>query len=237
MSDVRRRRVQGRKVSAKRRAQEEAETEEEEEMDVDEAEEAPGEEVDPTESITGSPADIAEKLALHLQTDPENEEVRSMAKFYIRKMYISNGGLPFNKESAIPFDLDPLSSQELVNVLENMIIFTSRTQQKDLIGRALNVFTNLGQIFYGKESTAVFSQVQNDDVLRTSLFEAFLGQKFGPFLTLLITGASHLTNLYINYQNQRDGKRPSNNPTSSASGTPGQNQSSVPSNPTNKASV
>lgn len=233
MSNDGRRRVQKREVPRRRREEEATEEEEEEQMDVEEAEEALEDEVDPTQDITGSPADIAEKLALHLQTNPENEEVRSMAKFYIRKMYIANGGLPFNKESAIPFDLDPLSSQELVNVLENMVIFTARTQQKDLVGRALNVFTNLGKIFYGKDSEAVFAQVQNDDVLRSSLFEAFLGQKFGPFLTLLITGASHLTNLYLNYQNGQRTTDKRVNP----QGAPSSASSGVPGNTTNKASV
>ena len=171
MSHDRRRRVQEREVPRRRRKEEATEEEEQDEMDVEEAEEALEDEIDPTKGFTGTPADIAEKLALHLQTNPEDEEVRNMAKFYIRKIYVANGGLPFNKESAIPFDLDPLSSQELVNVLENMVIFTARTQQKDLIGRALNVFTNLGKIFYGNESEAVFVQVQNDDVLRTYLFQ------------------------------------------------------------------
>jgi hypothetical protein len=233
MSDVGRRRTQNREVPRRRRKEEETE-DEEEAMDVEEAEEALEDEVDPYEDITGTPSDIAEKLALYLNTNPENEEVRSMAKFYIRKMYIAHGGLPFNKESAIPFDLDPLSSQELVNVLENMVIFTARTTQKDLIGRALNVFTNLGKIFYGQDSEPVLAQVQNDEVLRSSLFEAFLGQKFGPFLTLLITGASHLTNLYLNYK--ENGKRTTskrdNTNTASSSASSG-----VSSNPTNKASV
>lgn len=215
MSNGQRRHTKNRNVP--RQPVQREETEEEDAMDVEEAEED-----DPTETITGnSPADIAEKLALQLETDPENPEVRAMAKYYIRKLYIGNGGLPFNKESAIPFDLDELNSKELVNVLENMVIFTARTRQKDLVGRALNTISNVGYIMGGKDSEKVFSQIQSDDVLRNSLFEAFLGQKFGPVLTLLITASSYLTNLYRNYyeeQQKKNGKRDTNpNPTASSS--------------------
>ena len=223
MSNEQRRRTQNRNVPRQQYDREEAEEAEEEPMDVEE-----GEETDPTEVVTGnSPADIAEKLALQLETDPENPEVRAMAKYYIRKLYIGHGGLPFNKESAIPFDLDVLSSKEMVNVLENMVIFTARTRQKDLVGRALNTITNVGYILGGKDGEKVFNQVQNDDVLRNSLFEVFLGQKFGPLLTVLITASSYLSNLYRNYYEQHNGKPAASTGSSpsSTTGTPSTNPS------------
>ena len=156
----------------------------------------------------GSQEDVAEKLVLYLETHPDDPEARAMVKFFVRKMYIRNGGLPFNKTNPIPFDLEPLSNEELANVLENMVVYSARSKQKDLVGRAMNTITNLGYIFGGEEQAKLVDQIQSDETLRSSLFEVFLGTKFGPLLSLGITTLSHVTNLIRNFvQVKRNGER------------------------------
>lgn len=207
--------------------------EEEEAMDVDD--EGEMEEDDGFEAFTkGSQVDIAEKLVLHLETHPEDPEARAMVQFFIRKLYVSSGGLPFDKTNPIPFDLDACSTKELTNVLENMIIFAARTRQKELVTKAMNTCANLGYIFAGKENGKVFEQINSDTVLRNSLFEVFLGSKFSPLLAVLISGSSYITNLWRNYVDNgkpgvASGESNSSAPTTTAGG--------VPSNASNKPSV
>lgn len=214
--------------------------EEEEEENAMDVEEADTDELTAFLTKARSPADIAERLALHLETHPEDPEARALVKFNIRKIFISHGGMPFNKQDAIPYDLDSLTDKELLNVLENMVIFTARTQQKELVGKALNAVTNISYIFAGNKSLPAIKEIERDTVLRDSLFEAFLGTKFGPLLSLLIVGASHVSNLARNYV---DGKRTATeggrgdangaNPNSAATGA----RNEIPSNNVNKASV
>jgi hypothetical protein len=190
--------------------------------DQEEEEEGEGEDLRETEAMDeglesddilkaitkGSQEDVAEKLVMHLETHPDDPEARAMVKFFVRKMYIRNGGLPFNKTNPIPFDLESLSNEELSNVLENMVVYSARSKQKDLVGRAMNSLTNLGYIFGGDEQAKVIDQIQSDETLRSSLFEVFLGTKFGPLLSLCITCSSHLTNLARNFvQAKRNGQR------------------------------
>ena len=218
------------------------EEEAEEAMDVDEDNE---DELADFLAKSRSPADIAERLALHLETHPEDPEARALVKFNIRKIFISHGGMPFNKQDSIPYNLDELTDKELLNVLENMIIFTARTQQKELVAKALNTATNLAYIFGGENQLPVVKEVERDEVLRNSLFDVFLGQKFGPLLSLLIVGSSHLSNLARNYL---DGKRskPATRPAAgnggNANGTNPNSASTgvgpgVSSNESNKASI
>lgn len=209
-------RVHERQVPLSARARQE---EEEEDMDIgedlaeteamDEARERVMDEDDILKALTkGSQEDVAQNLVMYLETHPDDPQARAMVKFYVRKLYIKTGGLPFNKGSPIPFDLDSLSNLELQNVLENMLIYSARSKQKDLVGKALNTVTNLGYIVGGAESSEVVNQVQSDESLRSSLIEVFLGTKFSPLLSLLISGSSHLSNLARNYfENKRNGKR------------------------------
>lgn len=215
--------------SASRNAREH---EEEEAMDVDH--EGEMEETDGFEAFTkGSQVDIAEKLVLHLETHPEDSEARAMVQFFIRKLYVSSGGLPFDKTNPIPFDLDTCSTKELTNVLENMIIFSARTRQKELVTKAMNTCANIGYIFAGKENGKVFEQINSDTVLRNSLFEVFLGSKFSPLLAVLISGSSYITNLWRNYIDGKprvpNGENSSSAPTTTVGG--------VPSDANNKPSV
>lgn len=196
-------RVGNRQVShdARRRRQEEAEEAEDNGEDLQETEAMDEglESDDILKAITkGSQEDVAEKLVMHLETHPDDPEARAMVKFFVRKMYIRNGGLPFNKTNPIPFNLEELSNEELANVLENMVVYSARSKQKDLVGRALNSLSNLGYIFGGPEQAQVIEQIQSDETLRASLFEVFLGTKFGPLLSLCITCTSHVTNLIRN---------------------------------------
>lgn len=196
-------RVGNRQVShdARRRRQEEEEeaADNGEDLQETEAMDEGLESDDILKAITkGSQEDVAEKLVMHLETHPQDPEARAMVKFFVRKMYIRNGGLPFNKANPIPFDLEVLSNEELANVLENMVVYSARSKQKDLVGRAMNSLTNLGYIFGGEEQAKVIDQIQSDETLRSSLFEVFLGTKFGPLLSLCITCASHVTNLARN---------------------------------------
>lgn len=198
-------------VSHKERRPEERSEEEAEGEDLRETEamDEGMESDDILKAITkGSQEDVAEKLVLHLETHPDDPDARAMVKFFVRKMYIKNGGLPFNKTNPIPFDLDALSNEELGNVLENMVVYSARSKQKDLVGRAMNSITNLGYILGGEEQAKLIDQIQSDETLRSSLFEVFLGTKFGPLLSLGITTLSHVTNLVRNFvQVKRNGQR------------------------------
>lgn len=207
-----------------------------EEMDVENTQEA--EEEDALDKITkgSSKSDIAQRLCLHLEANPEDEEARALAKFYIRKMYIDSGGLPFNTQNPIPFDLDSLSAKELINVLENMLIYTARTKQKELVGKAINTVTNLAAIFGGTNSEKTVNQLQSDEVLRTSLFEVFLGQNFGPLLSLIIVSSSHLTNLVRAYY-EKNGKPSQPVQPTQPTGAQSTASSGISSNATNKPSV
>lgn len=205
-------RVGNRKVShdeRRRREEEEEEADQGEDLRETEAMDEGLESDDILKAITkGSQEDVAEKLVMHLETHPDDPEARAMVKFFVRKMYIRNGGLPFNKTNPIPFDLEALSNEELSNVLENMVVYSARSKQKDLVGRAMNSLTNLGYIFGGAEHAKLIDQIQSDETLRSSLFEVFLGTKFGPLLSLCITCSAHVTNLVRNFvQVKRDGKR------------------------------
>lgn len=203
----------------------------EEAMDAEEVETD-----DLLQSIAGrSQADIAEKLVLALETNPESEETRAVVKYFIRKLYVTNGGLPFNKADAIPYKLDELESKELVNVLENMIIYQARTKQKDLISKAVNLLANLTAIIDQDAANKIANEIQRDEVLRESLWTVFLGQKFSPLVSLIITGGSYLSNLVLNYQN---GKRVAKAGGEPSGGTGnGRSTSGVSSNESNKASV
>lgn len=196
-------RVDNRQVShdARRRRQEEEEEAQDNGEDLQETEamDEALESDDILKAITkGSQEDVAEKLVMHLETHPQDPEARAMVKFFVRKMYIRNGGLPFNKTNPIPFNLEELTNEELANVLENMVVYSARSKQKDLVGRAMNALTNIGYIFGGPEQAKMLDQIQADETLRSSLFEVFLGTKFGPLLSLCITCASHVTNLVRN---------------------------------------
>lgn len=204
--------------------------EEEEAMDAEAVEED-----DLIASLAGrSQADIAEKLVLALETHPESEETRAVVKYFIRKLYVSSGGLPFNTADAIPYKLDELGNKQLVNVLENMIIYQARTKQKDLISKAVNLLANMTAIFDNDSANKIANEIQKDEVLRESLWTVFLGQKFSPIISLIITGGSYLSNLLLNYQN---GKRAARGGTPASGDGDGRSSSGVSSNESNKASV
>lgn len=183
-----------------------------------------------------SAADVAEKLIFLLESEPDNPQARTLVKFFARKMYITSGGLPFNKEDPVPYKLDNLSNQELSNILENMILYTARSKQKNITSQLLNAVTNIAYMTTGTQNTEVINQIQSDETLRSAILDVFLGTKFSPLLTLVIGSLSHLSNLARNYY---DGKQRSNDearrgktqePSSSAS-------SGVSSAETNKPSV
>lgn len=184
----------------------------------------------------GSPTDIAEKLVLLLETEPDNEQARALVKFFTRKMYITSGGLPFNKEDPVPYKLDGLTNQELSNILENMILYTARSKQKNITTQLLNAVTNFAYLTAGPGNAEVLNQIQSDESLRSAFLEVFLGTKFSPLLTLVISSLSHVSNLARNYydgkqRNAGEARRgETQSPTSSAA-------SGVSSNATNKPSV
>lgn len=184
----------------------------------------------------GSSADVAEKLILLLETEPDNPQARALVKFFARKMYITSGGLPFNKEDPVPYKLDDLSNQELSNILENMILYTARSKQKNITSQLLNAVTNIAYMTTGTQNTEVINQIQSDETLRSAILDVFLGTKFSPLLTLVIGSLSHISNLARNYydgkqrNNSEAGRGKTKEPTSSAS-------SGVSSAETNKPSV
>lgn len=181
----------------------------EEDMEVDEdAEEA--EEVDPEgmEDEDDTPlsihsgkakniAEIAEKIVFELKVNPNDPETREAAKLLIRKIYISNGGLPFNPKDPIPHDLDKLSDKELTFVVENMLIHQARTQKSEVVAQAANTFSNIAYLMTGEEE--LIAQINSDNVLRQALLDTFLGSRISPLLTLIISASSHISNLIRSY--------------------------------------
>lgn len=183
--------------------------EEEDGMEVDEAEEAievNGEE--DMEDEDDAPlslhagrsknlAEMAQKIILELKLSEGDPETRETAKLLIRKMYIDNGGLPFNSKDPIPHNLENLSDQELGFVMENMIIHLARTQKSEIIARATNTVSNVAFFMTGEED--LVTQINSDSVLRQALLDTFLGSRISPLLTLLISASSHVTNLIRTY--------------------------------------
>jgi hypothetical protein len=162
------------------------------------------EEDDPIASIKGG-SEAAQKIIFALQVSPDDPETREMAKLYIRKMYIDNGGLPFNPRDPIPHDLNTLSSEQLGYVIENMVIHTARTKQAEVISHATNTFSNLSYLFTGDER--LVAQINTDSSLRQALLDTFLGVRINPVLSLIISASSHITNLIRSYT--ENGKRTS----------------------------
>lgn len=212
----------------------------EEDMEVDqdpeEAEEDYPEDMEDAEdeplSGFGSQAknvtEMAEKIIFELQVNPNDPETREAAKLLIRKMYINNGGLPFNPKDPIPHDLEKLSDKELGHVVENMIIHQARTQKSEVIAQAANTFSNIAYFATGEE--ALITQINSDSVLRQALLDTFLGARISPLLTLIISASSHITNLLRAYV--INGKRSSGSTTTSKSAPPQQTSSSGPPPPT-----
>lgn len=200
---------------------------EEDGMEVDQDEEAPedfGEEDmededDERLSIYAGKAknltEMAEKVVLELQVNPGDPETREAAKHIIRKMFIDNGGLPFNSKDPIPHDLEKLSDKELGFVVENMIIHLARTQKSEVIAQATNAVSNIAFFATGEE--ALVTQINSDSVLRQALLDTFLGSRISPLITLIISASSHVTNLLRSYI--INGKR-NVKPTTTATSTP-----------------
>lgn len=196
-------------TQSKRRRQEERFDEE-----GSQAEEVPDEQVEEDLDDEGAPditdvtrakgsTEAAQKIILALQLEPNDPETREMAKLYIRKMFIDNGGLPFNSKDPIPHDLDKLNSTELGFVIENMIIHTARTKQAEIISQATNVFSNISYFFTGEEK--LVTQINSDSTLRQALLDTFVGVRISPVLSLLISASSHISNLLRSYV--ENGKR------------------------------
>lgn len=141
--------------------------------------------------------DMAEKVVLELKLNPGDPETREAAQHIIRKMYIDNGGLPFNSKDPIPHDLEKLSDKELGFVVENMIIHLARTQKSEVIAQATNAVSNVAFFMTGEE--ALITQINSDGVLRQALLDTFLGSRISPLITLIISASSHVTNLLRSY--------------------------------------
>lgn len=181
----------------------------EEDMEVDQdAEEAEEDDPEGMEDEDDSPlsvhtgksknlTEIAEKIVFELKVNPDDPETREAAKLLIRKMYINNGGLPFNSKDPIPYDLENLSDKELGFVVENMLIHQARTQKSEVIAQAANTFSNVAYLMTGEE--AIITQINSDNVLRQALLDTFLGSRISPLLTLIISASSHISNLIRSY--------------------------------------
>lgn len=149
-------------------------------------------------SKSNSISAMEEKIILALKVNPDDAEAREMAKILIRKKYISNGGLPFNKNDPVPHDLEKLTSVEMIHVLENIQIHEKRSAQGDLINRATSGGSNVVYLLTGDKQ--VIGQVNSDNVLRKALVDVFLGTRFSPLLSLIISVFYHITNLLVSYK-------------------------------------
>lgn len=178
------------------------------EMDVDDEQEEGEDAEEEDEDITRirDPIRMAERIALELEANPGDQESRAMAKHFIRKTFISNGGLPFNTKNPIPVDLDKLSDQELVYVLENMLIYQQRTKSKHIATQAVNTLANLAYLSSKKSgndtAVGIIDSINSDEFLRQSIVEVLIGRtaQLNPLLSLVITGSSYITNLIVQYQ-------------------------------------
>lgn len=170
---------------------------------------------------TKNVAEMAQKVVFELQVNPGDPETREAAKLLIRKMYIDNGGLPFNSKDPIPHDLENLSDKELGFVVENMIIHLARTQKSEIIAQATNAVSNVAYFMTGEET--LVTQINSDSVLRQALLDTFLGSRISPLLSLIISASSHVTNLIRSYV--INGKR-SSKPTTTTQSTPPQQATS-----------
>lgn len=179
-----------------------------EEMEEDEDDYEEAMEMDTEETQHRAPrneAELAEAILLDLETNPNNTEIRGYAKRLIKKMYINNGGLPFNTANVLPHDLDALTDKELSNILENMVIHTIRNKHDMLVGKAVNIISNITYCVttitgnpVGKE---LIDDLNSDDMLRQSMVEVFLGRalQVNPLITFLVSGASHCSNVAVRY--------------------------------------
>ena len=171
---------------------------------------------------TTSETNMVEELCLQLELDPENEEIKTYAKRFIRKMYLNNGGLPINTGDSVPTNINGMNAQELSNVLENMVLAKVRTKKNYIVDKALNVVANAtylsAAVLKHPIGKNLIDQVNSDDILKTSIVEVFLGgiSQLNPLFTLIITAASHASNLLVKYI---DGKHTGtvSGPTSSSS--------------------
>lgn len=141
-----------------------------------------------------------EKLCLEYQQHPENEELKLRVVSVIKKLYIKTGGVPIVTTSVVPPNLVELKPEQMVNAIDNLMIYTNRTKKNDLIGKCFNIFSNFS-MFFAKilqvpVKSKLFDMVSEDTIFRDSIVAVFLGHNISPSpaTTLLISAASHLSN-------------------------------------------
>jgi len=146
-----------------------------------------------------------EALVQALETEPDNPELLAATKSEIRKLYLSNGGLPIDSRNPMPANLNEMSAEQLGNILQNMMIASVRSKSATFLDRALNTASNTIYLA-GKHagfdlSGNVVTELASDDLLKECAVQTFIGglTKVNPLVGLTVCVASHATNLLVNY--------------------------------------
>lgn len=137
---------------------------------------------------------------MEYQANPDNAELRMKVMLIIKKLYLKTGGTPIVTTSALPPKFYELKPDEMVNAVDNMLLYLNRTKKNDIVTKCFNIFTNFGGWFARMLDVPVkphlFSALNDDNLLRDSVVSVFLGKSVNPSpaSTLIISALSHLSN-------------------------------------------